>query len=76
MAAINGVTQRMTHQVNVRPARLGSFCKGMGIVGVVAALAAPSLAPAQTAAPPKRPNIVVIPGDDMGFSDNVPLQLN
>ncbi|RPH38796.1 MAG: arylsulfatase, partial [Burkholderiales bacterium] len=39
----------------------------MGIVGVVAALAAPALAPAADLQ--RRPNIVVILGDDMGFSD-------
>jgi len=59
--------QRLTHQLDGRPDRFGRFCKGMGIVGVVAALAAPALAAA--ADPPKRPNIVVILGDDMGFSD-------
>jgi arylsulfatase len=52
-----------------RPDRFGRLCKVFGLVGVVAALAAPALAPAQTAAAPKRPNIVVILGDDMGFSD-------
>ena len=59
--------QRLTHQLDGRPDRFGRVCKGMGIVGVVAALAAPALAAA--ADPPKRPNIVVILGDDMGFSD-------
>jgi len=61
--------QRLTHQLDGRPDRFGRFCKGLGIVGAVAALAAPALALAQSAAPPKRPNIVVILGDDMGFSD-------
>ena len=61
--------QRLTDQVNQRPRRVGRFSTSMGIVGAVAALAAPALAPAQGAAPPKRPNIVVILGDDMGFSD-------
>ena len=36
------------------------------IVGMVAALAAPSIAVADS---PRRPNIVVILGDDMGFAD-------
>src|SRR5512145_1792752 len=66
-AATEGGMQRLTHQLDGRPDRFGRFCKGMGIVGVVAALAAPALAAA--ADPPKRPNIVVILGDDMGFSD-------
>jgi len=59
--------QRLTHQLDGRPDRFGRFCKGMGIVGVVAALAAPALAPAADLQ--RRPNIVVILGDDMGFSD-------
>jgi arylsulfatase len=59
----------MTDPLNGRPDRFGRFSLGLGIVGVIAALAAPALAPAQSAAPPKRPNIVVILGDDMGFSD-------
>jgi len=59
--------QRLTHQLDGRPDRFGRFCKGIGIVGVVAALAAPALAPAADLQ--RRPNIVVILGDDMGFSD-------
>ena len=40
----------------------------LGALGVVIALAMPTLA-WSTDAPPRRPNIVVILGDDMGFSD-------
>jgi arylsulfatase len=59
--------QRLTHQLDGRPDRFGRFCKGLGIVGAVAALAAPAIAPAADLQ--RRPNIVVILGDDMGFSD-------
>jgi arylsulfatase len=39
----------------------------LGILSMVAALAAPAISAA--ADPPRRPNIVVIVGDDMGFAD-------
>ena len=39
----------------------------IGALGVAAGVALPSVAPAADAA--RRPNIVVILGDDMGFSD-------
>ena len=39
----------------------------LGLLGLIAALAAPALAAAPEV--PRRPNIVVILGDDMGFAD-------
>jgi len=55
------------HESSPRPGRLRPLLNVLGIVGMAAALVVPSTAPAADA--PRRPNIVVILADDMGFAD-------
>jgi arylsulfatase len=62
--------ERMTqHSVNARfrKPNLGHLIGTLGVVGLVVTLAAGRMASAAEAS--RRPNIVILLGDDMGFSD-------
>jgi len=59
------ILQRATRAIGRRPG--SRVLRALAVIGAAAALAAPAIATAADA--PRRPNIVVILGDDMGFAD-------
>nr|MCU0564230.1 sulfatase-like hydrolase/transferase [Desulfobacterales bacterium] len=55
---------QLSTRAEVGKSMLGRLLRTLGVLGVAGLIAAPA-----AAAPGRRPNIVIILGDDMGFSD-------
>ncbi|HSN04317.1 MAG TPA: sulfatase-like hydrolase/transferase, partial [Nitrospira sp.] len=64
---MENVLQGLKSTIVWKPGNLSRLVSMLGIAGMVASLAAPAIASAADA--PRRPNIVIILGDDMGFAD-------
>jgi arylsulfatase len=60
------VLQRSTRDIVRKPGDLSRLLRTLCVIGMFAALVAPASASADV---PRRPNIVIILGDDMGFAD-------